>query len=124
MPTSYPPAKIFFSLPTVLGVQDWRVPSFFPNALQTREDRFPLPTALFFNFSYPHRPRRTPLQLDTYVFNKLGITNMTFKWFVTIMLICYMSLQIIIASTTVITFSASQCLFSFFPLMDCCIEKT
>ena len=57
----------FFSFPTVLGVQDWRVPSFFPNALQTLEGRFPFPAALFFNFSYPHRPRRTPLQLDTYV---------------------------------------------------------
>ena len=62
----------FFSFPTVLGVQDWRVPSFFPNALQTLEGRFPFPAALFFNFSYPHRPRRTPLQLDTYgwIFHK------------------------------------------------------
>ena len=55
-----------FSFPTVLGVQDWRVPSFLPNALQTLEGRFPFPAALFFKFFYPRRPRRTPLQLDTY----------------------------------------------------------
>ena len=55
----------FFSFPTVLGVQDWRVPSFLPNALQTLEGRFPFPAALFFKFFYPRRPRRTPLQLAT-----------------------------------------------------------
>ena len=58
----------FFSFPTVLGVQDWRVPSFLPNALQTLEGRFPFPAALFFKFFYPRRPRRTPLQLDIYEF--------------------------------------------------------
>ena len=62
----YPPAQKLFSFPTVLGVQDWRVPSFLPNALQTLEGRFPFPAALFFKFFYPRRPRRTPLQLDTY----------------------------------------------------------
>ena len=65
------PRENFFSFPTVLGVQDWRVPSFFPNALQTLEGRFPFPAALFFNFSYPHRPRRTPLQLDMYECNSM-----------------------------------------------------
>ena len=59
----------FFSFPTVLGVQDWRVPSFLPNALQTLEGRFPFPAALFFKFFYPRRPRRTPLQLDIYGHN-------------------------------------------------------
>ena len=56
----YPPAKKNFSIPTVLGVQDWRVPSFLPNALQTLEGRFPLPAALFFNFSYPRRVSAFP----------------------------------------------------------------
>ena len=66
----YPPAqKKFF--PTVLGVQDWRVPSFLPNALQTLEGRFPFPAALFFKFFYPRRPRRTPLQLDIYDYNRI-----------------------------------------------------
>ena len=79
----YPPAQKkffarekFFSFPTVLGVQDWRVPSFLPNALQTLEGRFPFPAALFFKFFYPRRPRRTPLQLDTYdLFNILVLTD-------------------------------------------------
>ena len=62
-----------FSFPTVLGVQDWRVPSFLPNALQTLEGRFPFPAALFFKFFYPRRPRRTPLQLDTYAVSTFHI---------------------------------------------------
>ena len=91
MPTAFfviPPRKKKFSFPTVLGVQDWRVPSFLPNALQTLEGRFPFPAALFFKFFYPHHPRRTPLQLDIYAY--LDPYNNTFgeeNWLIILLVI-------------------------------------
>ena len=40
---------------------------FYPTAFKTLYPKFCFPTVFFSNFFSPHSPRRTPLQLNTYV---------------------------------------------------------
>ena len=82
---------IFFLFPKVLGVQDWGVSSWYPNALQTWGDKFPYPTAFFSNFFLPQRISAYP-PAHRYSWPRMFVTNTVLLRFSTLYMFTFSSL--------------------------------